>query len=73
MLVQVYISISFRKKEEKKGWSNNVGGMTYWMFGYGLSYGEDAGTTWFSGFGSFFVTEAGAMQGGHTLRFTLAI
>ena len=73
MIVQVYISISFRKKEEIRVESDNVGGMTYWMFGYGLSYGEDAGTTWFSGFGSFFVTEAGAMQGGHTLRFTLAI
>ena len=38
------------------------GGLTYWMFGYGLSYGEDAGTSWFSGMGSWFVGEAGPMQ-----------
>ena len=37
--------------------------MTYWAFGFGLSYGEDKGTTWFSGMGDWFVGEEGPMQG----------
>jgi Amt family ammonium transporter len=27
------------------------GGLTYWMFGYGLSFGMEAGTNWFCGVG----------------------
>jgi Amt family ammonium transporter len=26
-----------------------LGGNTYWAFGYGMSYGTDAGTSWFVG------------------------
>ena len=40
-----------------------LGGLTYWAFGYGLSYGTDAGTSWFSGMGSFFVDDTGYMIG----------
>ena len=31
------------------------GGLSYWMFGYGLSFGEDKGTNRFVGVGHFFV------------------
>ncbi|CAM1299476.1 amt-3 (predicted) [Pycnogonum litorale] len=31
------------------------GGITYWMYGYGLQYGSDAGANAFCGWGSFFV------------------
>lgn len=31
------------------------GGLSYWMFGYGLSFGEDKGTNSFAGVGHFFV------------------
>ena len=31
------------------------GGITYWMFGYGFSYGEDPGSNPFIGWGHFFV------------------
>uniref|UniRef100_A0A1I8GAH2 Ammonium_transp domain-containing protein n=1 Tax=Macrostomum lignano TaxID=282301 RepID=A0A1I8GAH2_9PLAT len=31
------------------------GGVTYWMFGYALSFGEDPGNNWFFGWGEFFV------------------
>lgn len=31
------------------------GGLTYWMFGYGLSFGTGPGTTPFCGIGSFFL------------------
>lgn len=32
------------------------GGISYWMFGYGLSYGTDPGTNPFCGIGHWFVT-----------------
>lgn len=31
------------------------GGLTYWMFGFGLSYGRDEGSNPFCGIGHFFV------------------
>lgn len=31
------------------------GGLTYWMFGYGMSFGEDPGSNQFVGVGRFFV------------------
>ena len=34
-----------------------IGGLAYWVFGYALSFGEDAGTNAFSGMGMF-LTEA---------------
>ncbi|XP_030832221.1 putative ammonium transporter 3 [Strongylocentrotus purpuratus] len=34
------------------------GGLTYWMFGYGLSFGDDEGTNAFCGVGHFF-TDSG--------------
>nr|XP_054755965.1 putative ammonium transporter 2 [Lytechinus pictus] len=34
------------------------GGLTYWMFGYGLSFGDDEGTNPFCGVGHFF-TDSG--------------
>ena len=40
-----------------------LGGLTYWAFGYGMSYGKDAGTSWFVGLGSFFVDDTGYMIG----------
>ena len=40
-----------------------LGGMTYWAFGYGMSYGTGPGTTWFMGFGSWFVDDQGVMIG----------
>lgn len=33
------------------------------MFGYGLSYGESTGTSWFTAMGSWFLDESGPMQG----------
>lgn len=32
-----------------------LGGLTYWMFGFGLQYGHDKGTTQFYGVGYFMV------------------
>lgn len=32
-----------------------LGGLTYWMFGYGLSFGTGPGTNLFCGVGSFFL------------------
>ena len=29
------------------------GGLSYWLFGYGLSFGEEKGTNAFTGVGSF--------------------
>ncbi len=40
-----------------------TGGVTYWAFGYGLSYGESTGTSWFTAMGSWFLDESGPMQG----------
>ena len=40
-----------------------LGGITYWAFGYGMSYGTDTGTSWFVGMGSFFVDDTGYMIG----------
>ena len=40
-----------------------LGGLTYWAFGYGMSYGEGPGTTWFMGMGSWFVDDVGVMIG----------
>ena len=44
-------------------YSLNTGGITYWAFGYGMSYGEDKGTSWFMAMGSWFVDNQGPMQG----------
>ena len=40
-----------------------LGGITYWAFGYGLSYGTDWGTNPFFGFGSWFVSAQGLDMG----------
>ena len=40
-----------------------LGGMTYWAFGYAMSYGEGPGTNWFMGMGSWFVDDVGVMIG----------
>ncbi|GIX73033.1 putative ammonium transporter 3 [Caerostris extrusa] len=32
-----------------------LGGLSYWMFGYGLQYGQGPGSSAFCGIGSFFV------------------
>ena len=39
-----------------------LGGLTYWAFGYGLSYGEDL-TTPYLALGSFFVEGTGDQMG----------
>ena len=39
------------------------GGLTYWAFGYGLSYGTDAGSSPFMGVGSWFVNSEGLGMG----------
>ncbi|CAN7975211.1 unnamed protein product, partial [Ixodes persulcatus] len=36
-----------------------LGGLSYWVFGFGLQHGEDRGTTLFSGIGYFFVDSSG--------------
>ena len=36
-----------------------LGGVTYWAFGYGMSYGESSLSSWFMGWGSWFVDGAG--------------
>ena len=40
-----------------------LGGMTYWAFGYGMSYGESSMTSWFMGFGDWFVDDDGVRIG----------
>ncbi len=40
-----------------------LGGMTYWAFGYGMSYGESSMTNWFMGFGDWFVDDEGVRIG----------
>ena len=40
------------------------GGLSYWLFGYGLSFGTDKGSNEFSGLGSF-LTDADHEQMGH--------
>ena len=39
------------------------GGITYWGFGYGLSYGPGPGTNPVFGFGSWFVSAEGLEMG----------
>ncbi|ESP05195.1 hypothetical protein LOTGIDRAFT_102290 [Lottia gigantea] len=39
------------------------GGVTYWAFGYGFSFGQDEGSNPFCGFGSFFVDTHGDDMG----------
>ncbi|CAN7980259.1 unnamed protein product, partial [Ixodes pacificus] len=36
-----------------------LGGLSYWVFGFGLQHGEDRGTTLFSGIGYFLVDSSG--------------
>ena len=36
-----------------------LGGITYWMYGYGLQFGEDPGTNWFCGVGKWFLDDTG--------------
>ena len=36
-----------------------LGGVTYWAFGYGMSYGESSMSTWFMGWGDWFVDDVG--------------
>ena len=40
-----------------------LGGMTYWAFGYGMSYGESSMANWFMGFGDWFVDDEGVRIG----------
>ena len=40
-----------------------LGGLTYWAFGYGLSYGSYAGTNPYFAFGSWFVSATGLETG----------
>ena len=39
------------------------GGVTYWAFGYGLSYGQETGSNPFMGVGSWFVNAEGLEMG----------
>ena len=39
------------------------GGLTYWAFGYGLSYGDGSGSSPFMGVGSWFVNAEGLKMG----------
>ena len=36
-----------------------LGGVTNWAFGYGMSYGESSLSSWFMGWGSWFVDDVG--------------
>ncbi len=40
-----------------------LGGITYWAFGYGFSYGTGPGTNPFFGLGNWFVTAKGMESG----------
>ena len=40
-----------------------LGGVTYWAFGYGFSYGSGPGTNPFFGFGDWFVNADGLAVG----------
>ena len=40
-----------------------LGGVTYWAFGYGMSYGESTMSNWLIGFGDWFVNSEGVMIG----------
>ena len=40
-----------------------LGGVTYWAFGYGISYGESSITNWLMGFGDWFVNGEGVLIG----------
>ena len=39
-----------------------LGGVTYWAFGYGMSYGESSLSSWFMGWGSWFVDDVGVVS-----------
>ncbi|KAH9520286.1 ammonium transporter Amt3 [Bulinus truncatus] len=45
------------------------GGMSYWMLGYGLSYGDGAGTNGFCGVGKFFLDPGDSTMGQEFSRF----
>ncbi|CAL1539214.1 unnamed protein product, partial [Lymnaea stagnalis] len=45
------------------------GGMSYWMLGYGLSYGDSSGTNGFCGIGKFFIDPGDATMGVEFSRF----
>ena len=40
-----------------------LGGLTYWMFGFGLSFGTDAWSNPFCGWGSFFLNPSEDQMG----------
>ena len=40
-----------------------LGGVTYWAFGYGISYGESSLSNWVMGFGDWFVDGEGVLIG----------
>ena len=40
-----------------------LGGLTYWAFGYGISYGESSVSNWLMGFGDWFVDGEGVLIG----------
>ena len=43
-----------------------LGGVTYWAFGYGLSYGLESGSSPFMGVGSWFVNADQGLEMGPT-------
>ncbi|XP_046350573.1 putative ammonium transporter 3 [Haliotis rufescens] len=45
------------------------GGISYWMFGYGLSFGTDPGTNAFCGVGRFFLNPDDSVMGEEYSRF----
>jgi Amt family ammonium transporter len=46
-----------------------LGGLTYWAFGYGLSYGESEYTNGFIAFGNWFVDASGEDMGSTFVTF----
>lgn len=45
------------------------GGISYWMLGYGFSFGEDRGTNSFCGIGKFFIDPDDSVMGEEFSRF----
>jgi ammonia channel protein AmtB len=50
-----------------------LGGMTYWAFGYGLSYGESEYSNSFIAFGTWFVDASGPEMGATFVTFLFQV
>ena len=50
-----------------------LGGMTYWAFGYGLSYGESEYSNSFISFGNWFVDASGPEMGSTFVTFLFQV